>query len=118
MTWKVIDGRFECVSIVVDGAAEPLLTTTLRSIPLGDFMAADRAALAPPVEATGGMRESAANRLRLAAEIYQAAVRDKKPPTKAVAAHFGISSGGASNLVARARAAGLLPPTSPGKAAG
>jgi hypothetical protein len=57
-------------------------------------------------------------RLKVAADIYQQARRDNKPPTKAVAEHFGITPGGASNLVARARAAGLLPPTSRGVAVG
>ncbi len=90
--------------------------TLLRQVPLGDLIAADRAAMAPPVEATGGMRTSAAERLRLAAEVYRLAAAEGEKPTKAVAEFFGISSGGASNLVARVRSAGLLPPTSPGKA--
>lgn len=128
MTWAEIDGRPECVGVHVlslatgsgktDTYLRILTASLLRQVPVADFIAEDRAGLAPPVEATGGMRKSAADRLRVAAEIYQAATRDKRPPTKAVAAHFGISQGGASNLVARARAAGLLPPTSPGKAAG
>jgi hypothetical protein len=128
MSWAMVDGRPECVGVTVisyatgSGKTESLLrvlnSSLLRQVPLADFIAEDRAEMSPPVEATAGMRKSAADRLREAAEVYHAAVRDKNPPTKAVAAHFGISSGGASNLVARARAAGLLPPTSPGKAAG
>lgn len=121
--WSRINGRPECVGLRLVGtgsgdAIDVVTATTLRQIPLGDLIAADRARLAPAVEATGGLRESAAERLRLAAVIYGRALREGKPPTKAVAEHFGISPGGASNLVARARAAGLLPPASPGKAYG
>ncbi|HEY6115914.1 MAG TPA: hypothetical protein VI172_08150 [Candidatus Dormibacteraeota bacterium] len=128
MTWAEIDGRPECVGVTVismpagSGKSEAYLqiltASVLRQVPVADFIADGRAELAPPVEATGAMRKSAADRLRLAAEVYQRALREKRKPTKAVAEHFGISSGGASNLVARARAAGLLPPTSSGKAIG
>jgi hypothetical protein len=128
MVWAKVDGRPECVGVTVfpraasSGETEAVLqilqASLLRQIPIADWIAQDRAAMAPAVEATAGMRQSAVDRLREATEVYQAAVRHGMPPTKAVAARFGISSGGASNLVARARAAGLLPPTSPGKAAG
>lgn len=121
LRWSEIDGRPECVEVSVKLEQDParaIPVTVLRQIPLGDFISVDRAALAPPVEATGGMRRSAADRLRVAADVYEAALMAGLKPTKAVAEHFGISSGGASNLVARVRAAGLLPPTSPGKAAG
>jgi hypothetical protein len=121
MRWQLLDGRPECVEVVIShagGPAEPVPATLLRQLPIGDFIAADRAELAPPVEAVSGMRKSAADRLRLAVNVYQEALTDGRKPTKAVAEYFGISQGGASNLVARARAAGLLPPTSAGKAAG
>ncbi len=118
MLWTEVDGRQECVEVKVSGAGSALPATILRQIPFGDFIAEERASRAPAVEATGGMRRSAVERLRVASEVYQRALREKRKPTKAVAEHFGISQGGASNLVARARAAGLLPPTSSGKAAG
>lgn len=118
MAWAEVDGRPECVEVTVKRGGAPVPATALRQLPLGDFIAADRAAQAPAVVAVGGMRKSAADRLKLAAELYQAALAAGQRPTKAVAEHFGISPGGASNLVARARAAGLLPPTSAGKAVG
>lgn len=120
MEWVEMDGRPECaaISITQDGAPTPMPGALLRQVPFAEYVATDRAAMAPPVEATSGMRKSAADRLRIAAKIYRSAARRGEPPTKAVAAHFGISSGGASNLVARARTAGLLPPASPGKAVG
>jgi hypothetical protein len=68
----------------------------------------------PPQPQVAMMRKSAADRLRTAADIYRAALRDGRKPTKAVAEHFGITPGGASNLISRARTAGLLPPTSAG----
>lgn len=132
LRWDEIDGRPECVgldmsrlhreqTLLVESDHEAsyftfLTAAALRRLPLADLIAQDRAQLAPPVEAVGGMRKSAADRLRLAAEVYRQAAAEGGKPTKAVADHFGISSGGASNLVARARAAGLLPPTSRGKA--
>lgn len=134
LRWDEIDGRPECVGLdmsrihqdqplVVESDHEAsyftyLTGSALRRLPLADLIARDRAELAPPVEAVGGMRKSAADRLRLAAEVYRDAAAEGGKPTKAVAERFGISSGGASNLVARARAAGLLPPTSRGKATG
>lgn len=129
LQWGEVDGRPECVGVqlaqvvLTESESEArcvraLTAAILRRIPVADWIADDRATIAPPVEATGGMRKSAADRLRAAAEVYQAATRAGRKPTRAVAEHFGISSGGASNLVARARAAGLLPPTSRGKAAG
>lgn len=121
LEWVEMDGRPECAAVQISregGEPAPMPGALLRQVPFAEYVASDRAAMAPPVEATGGMRKSAADRLRLAAEVYQKALAEGRKPTKAVAEHFGISQGGASNLVARVRAAGLLPPTSPGKATG
>jgi hypothetical protein len=52
------------------------------------------------------------------ASVYLAAWREGRNPTRAVAEHFTISDSAAAKRVARARAAGLLPKTKPGKAAG
>jgi hypothetical protein len=52
------------------------------------------------------------------ASVYLAAWRQGRNPTQAVAEHFTISNSAAAKRVARARAAGLLPRTQPGKAAG
>lgn len=123
--WTEIDGRPECGGISLKHigfdsgktqALEAVTTSLWRQVPVADFIASDRAKIAPPVAATGGLRKSTADRLARAAEVYRQAVTEKRLPTKAVAEHFQISQGNASNLVARARAAGLLPPASPGKA--
>jgi hypothetical protein len=119
LNWSVIDGRHECVALHVQqaGVAAILTASLLRKLPVADWIAQDRAGMTPR-QTTTGMRTSTLNRLKEAAEVYREALRYREPPTKAVAEHFDISHGGASNLVSRARAAGLLPPTSPGVAVG
>ncbi len=51
------------------------------------------------------------------ARVYSAAWRRGEAPTKAVAARFVISESAAAKRVSRARAAGLLPPTTRGRPA-
>lgn len=70
----------------------------------------------PAATPVRGLRKSTLDRLQAVADMYRAAVQDHRPPVKAVAEHFGLSKGGASNLITRARAVGLLPPTSQGVA--
>jgi hypothetical protein len=119
LTWQFINGRPECTGLAVASTTGTILTASvLRRLPVADWIAEDRAKMAPQTPATGGLRKSTVERLTAVAEIYEQAVRDGKPPTKAVAEHYDISHGGASNLVSRARAHGLLPPTSPGVAVG
>ena len=115
LTWQVIDGRPECAGLNIASIDGGMLTASVvRKIPIADWIAEDRAAMSPRQVAIGGLRKSTADRLSTAAEVYQRARSEGRPPTKAVAEHYGISHGGASNLVSRARAAGLLPPTSQG----
>jgi hypothetical protein len=118
LKWQRVDGRPECVGVAIATAFPEVLVTAsiLRKLPLADWIAEDRSALAPQVPAIGGLRKSTAERLTAVAKLYEQAVQDGKPPTKAVAEHYGITPGGAANLVSRARAHGLLPPTSPGVA--
>jgi hypothetical protein len=52
------------------------------------------------------------------ADVYQQAYADGLAPTRAVAAHFGITHDSAAARVRRARAKNLLPPAMPGKASG
>lgn len=119
LDWQVIDGRPECTGLAVAGSEGRMLTASVvRKIPVADWIAEDRARLAPTKPAIGGLRASTVERLKTAAEVYQRARSEGLPPTKAVAAYYGISHGGASNLISRARAAGLLPPTSPGVSTG
>jgi hypothetical protein len=94
-----------------------VIASVLRKVPISKWITEDRAKLAQPA-ATSGLRQSTIDRLAVVAEVYQRALQERRPPTKAVAAHFGLSHGGAANLVSRARDAGLLPPTSPGVSAG
>jgi hypothetical protein len=123
LAWQVIDGRPECVGMSLEHTADPsappvLTAATLKELRIAEKIAMARAQMAPAVEATRGLRASTANRLREAAAIYLVAYDRGEPPTKAVATHFGITTGGASNLVSRARSVGLLPPTSRGVAVG
>lgn len=122
LEWAIADGRPECVGYSVQradgrGRAPMVLTaSTVRGMKLAELIAEDRAGMTDlvRVEPVTHLRRSTAGRFREAADVYQAAIKAGKPPTKAVAAHFGISQGNASNLVARARGAGFLPPTSAG----
>lgn len=120
LLWQQIDGRPECIGLrleapVTVGEPAPVLTgAVLRRLRLPEIVAADRAKMMPAVPQAAMMRTSTAARLKLAAEIYRSAIEDGHPPTKAVAEHFEITAGGASNLISRARAAGFLPPTSAG----
>ncbi len=120
--WAVVDGRPECIGYAVRRAErlrpplEPLTASAARAVKLAEIIAEDRAGMSAITRAEPGvgLRRSTAGRFQEAADIYQAAIRAGLRPTKAVAEHFGISQGNASNLVARARAAGFLPPTSAG----
>jgi hypothetical protein len=56
-------------------------------------------------------------RLAQAADVYREADETGRPRAAAVAAALGIGEGSASNLIARARKARLLPPTRPGVSA-
>lgn len=118
LLWRVIDGRPECVGLVLaheGGSQSPVLTgSALRALRLPEIVAAERAQMLPLRPQVGAMRKSTADRLRAAADIYRTALGEGRKPTKAVAEHFGITPGGASNLISRARTAGLLPPTSAG----
>lgn len=128
LLWSYLDGRPECTGLEVRLAEKPdrggwsrrhvLPTSGLREIRFAELIAADRAAMTPASSRPTNLRRSTLERLEEAAQVYQDARAKGYPPVPAVAEHFHISKGGASNLVARARAAGLLPPTSPGVAYG
>jgi hypothetical protein len=121
MDWKVVDGRIECVGLFI-GAADgdrPITPGLVRGLKVGDLIRQGRADLTEQATAGAevrrvGMRRSTRQRLEEVARVYRAAFDAGLPPARAVADQFGITAGGASSLVARAREAGLLPPTSPG----
>lgn len=133
MFWQVVEGRPECIGIELTSTTlpdqpppalgmpivgAPLTTNVVRDLRIGERIRAQRAKIAaqyagPAVSGTA-MRRATRERLEEAAAVYREAFARGDRPTVAVAEHFGISSGGASNLVVRARAIGLLPPTSPG----
>src|SRR5262249_12697563 len=98
----------------------PVSTTVLREVKFGERIRAQRAALTAQVVADtgqpGGTRKSSRERMERAARIYREAFEAGAHPSKAVAGQMGLTPGGASSLVSRARAAGLLSPTSPGAA--
>lgn len=127
LLWQVVDGRPECVGATVLSAqpptAEPgvpLTGATLRDLKLPERIAADRAAMTQP--ATGaaerahqaGLRRSTVERFEEVARVYRDAIARGERPVQAVAAKFGLKPTSASNLVMRVRAAGFLPPASPG----
>jgi hypothetical protein len=139
--WQVINGRAECVGMDLTSAQSPhvealgfhhrpeigipLQTSTLRDLKLSELVADARAAIAElivadqaPVFTARQMRPRTVKRLETVAETYRRAWRQGKPPVKAVAKRLNVSNAAANSLVARARAVGMLPPTSPGVAAG
>lgn len=125
LDWQIVDGRPECVGLHLTSTGQPeqpalgvpVTFGLVRDTKFTELIRRDRAAIvdehAPPPAPTL-MRRSARARLEETARIYREAYAAGLPPTQAVADHFGITRGGASSLVARAREAGLLPPTSPG----
>lgn len=133
--WKVLDGRAECVGVDIAstdvgngrpptlgrGNGLPVTGTVLRNIGLPERIAADRMAMAALLPASqgeqyapAGMRRSTADRHRLVAKVYRDAIARGDKPIKAVAAELGVTEASASTIVARARSAGFLGPTSPG----
>lgn len=62
-----------------------------------------------------GRRPVDADRLRRVADLYRAATEQEIPTGDYIASAEGVSPGTARSLVARARAAGLLPPASRGE---
>lgn len=143
--FQLIAGRAECVGIQLTSARPPgaqswqaggklpevgipLTTSVLRGLRLSEMVTeiretnAQLAALineqdeAQAFAAPLGMRPATARRLQRVTKVYRAAWDRGHQPTQAVAKRLNVSSGAAASLVSRARAAGLLPPTSPGKA--
>lgn len=123
LDWQVADGRVECMRVEVEALdpTRPVTEGTLRDLKIGERIRRGRASVTGVAQAAqtagarpSGMRKSTWERLQKAAEVYRSAYRRGEAPARAVADHFGLSPGGASSLVARARDAGLLPPTSPG----
>lgn len=113
---------------LLGGTGSPLRTSTLRSLNLAEVLAEEREKAhqlwagrigwddwAKPFETPKtAMRPATLKKLTRVAEIYKSAWQKGEPPTKAVSKKLGVTEAGASGLVSRARAAGLLPVTSPG----
>ncbi len=144
MYWQEIDGRRECVGMKLvsvktrgetDEPEPPGITELpdvgqvltpglVRDLKIGERIRADRAAFARIAETFAAvsrppsLRQSTFERLETVARIYREAYAAGGKPTTAVAEHFGLTVGGASNLVSRARDIGLIPPTSRGASQG
>lgn len=122
LRWDTSTGRYECVGFeIASTIGSPVRTALLRSIPLAEIVAELRAELPPIKRATRkpsvnveAMRPATVRRLTLVAETYLEAWGAGRSPTTAVAERLNVTDGAAGNLVHRARAAGLLPPTTPG----
>jgi hypothetical protein len=126
LRWRILDGRAECVGIeltsVDRGDGVPLTGTILRDLQVPRLIAADRAAMSGgatkgrQAEYAGppGMRRSAVDRYRLVATLYRDALSRGEMPIASVAEGLGVTKASASTIVARTRAAGFLPPASPG----
>lgn len=141
MYWQDIDGRRECVGMKLVSIAtaeeangppgmempavgQVLTPGLVRDLKIGEqirdvrahherLFGGGRPAVRPP-----GLRQSTFERLQLVAKIYREAFAADGKPTTAVAEHFGLTVGGASSLVSRARDIGLIPPTSRGASQG
>jgi len=127
------------------GAPVPVTMSALRSVPLGRIIdealrqhtrrlrdwakvlePGQQAELLPLVAAAAASLPRAPGRppsynsehFVKVADAYTKARRAGESPTKAVASRFHVSYPTAANWVARARAMGFLPPTSPGRAVG
>jgi hypothetical protein len=61
-------------------------------------------------------RRVTADALTEVAEVYRRAAEAGVPPTKAVSETLNMSRSKAAKMVSQARASGMLPPTTPGKA--
>lgn len=110
---------------------QPLRTGTLRGLNLATILAEERVRAAAVLRERGqrptppdtapveGMRDATRRQLEQAAAVYRQAIADgRDDPNRAVAEHLGISQAAAGKRVQRARAAGMLPPTTPGVSAG
>jgi hypothetical protein len=110
---------------------QPLRTGVLRDLRLSELIQEERvraehlrrdvfetldagSAYAPAKNA----RPATVRRMEMAAAAYREAWAVGGQPVRAVALRLGITQNAAKNLVARARAAGMLPPTSAGVPAG
>ena len=133
LAWQLQAGRAECVGVTVTRESPrrqgrpvrsgPSITRTLvRDMPLGTFIAEDRAILADltrqSIYATSGRRRPAnvPDRLVQVAEAYRTAQAQSRPTGAYVADVMSVSVGHARKLIWEARDRGLLLPTSPGVA--
>lgn len=98
--------RYCPVRVTVDGTAT---NETLRRVPVAEIMS-----LGDAVRHSGAISDG----LEGVSTIYRMALLAGRPPTAAIAREFGITRRAATDRIRRARLAGFLPPTTPGKSAG
>jgi hypothetical protein len=141
--YGVVGGRVECVGLRVTSVSGDMRLTSadLRKMPFADLLARARRDYPDDLERLLGLgpfiKVGDLQRLGLGlladkhrgrppswgpeqlAELANVYLRaSAASPTKAVADHFHISRSAAAKLVAKARQAGLLAPTSRGKVSG
>lgn len=138
-SWTFVNGRMECVGVElrsyvadpegvdVDFAAaqkrsksgpRAVTATTWRQVPIASIMSDEREQTVGWLAANDEQGAEQWGGLAEVANVYTAAWHAGQPPTKSVAEHFDITSSAAAKRVARARDAGLLPPTRAGLAEG
>ncbi len=134
LVWTEIDGRSECVGLLIlgDGSA-PLTASSVRKLPLGSLILesrrrqlvgakqaqnafSDDPLLKQRVAKLGPRRRYTEEDYQLVADTYDEAMSVGLPPTAYVQKELGETLGlenrsQTGKLVARVRKAGLLPPT-------
>jgi hypothetical protein len=125
--WKALGGRAEVIGLTIEPLLadhdEPVTTSLLRQLRLLEIATEERERLAEKAEAASlaetrprplKMRPGTERRLKKAAEVYTRTWRKGGKPVQAVAKAMNVTPAAATKLVFRARAAGFLPPASPG----
>jgi hypothetical protein len=111
------EGRFDAVTVTVDGLEDFTVTgEVLRRVPIARLL---REHLAETVKGPHQRRRADSadqDDLVRVATIYRIAYMALDPPVRAVAQQLGLPVSTAGKKVIQARQAGLLPPTTPGKA--
>lgn len=111
-------GRYVCTSLECQRREDgpPVTGQGLRDLPVSRLTGLAFTYLAQQLRHESGLVDEDSDELLRVAAAYRFAYAVGLPPTKHVAAELGIADSTATKKVMRARRAGLLGPTTPGKA--